>query len=606
MDYIQTNKDKRKIARVCVQIVILLLIVVVILRAMFVFSVYEPYNPKEVSNTRESGFIALSYFGVARETTDKLIAVDTLKEHLQTLHDQGYVTITAKDIINFYQNKQTLPEKSLFLMFEDGRRDTAIFAQNILEEFNYCATILTYGQNLTNDNDKFLNGEDLKELRDTTYYQLGSNGYRLSYINAFDRYENYIGELESTEFAKVSKYLERDYNHYLMDYIRDENRVAKESYTEMEKRITNDYQELKKVYLEEIGSVPEVHILQHSNTGQFGTNDTVSSVNEENIKNMFTINFNREGSCFNSESTSIYDLTRMQPQPYWTTNHLLMRIQSDTQKEVSFIVGNRKEELDILQGASYFKEETIHLTTLPKSKAIMQLSKEELEDIEMSTTLSGNKAGAQTIYLRSDATCNTAIYIELANDIVTVGEINNGVRSVLQEVSLPKVVDQIEYQTLYQNDIEGQIEVLKMKLEGNISTNKKEEYSKKLEELIAKEDIESEKYIPTIDLKEAQQRQIEVHLKKDKLTVLVDSKEAIKEMPVTITKGNVFIEASWLEYVYSQRNLADDVYDGVFNKIVVESQKNTVFDSCLEGFDKVKYYTTVYFDKVLNWFITTL
>lgn len=607
MTYIQTNKDKRKVARVIVQAILLIIVLVVIIRALFVFSTYQPYDTNKISDSRKSGFIALSYFGVAREGTDTLISTEVLKQHLQALHEQGYVTITPQDIIDYYQNNKALPTKSLFLMFEDGRRDTAIFVQKILEEFNYCATILTYGNTITNNDSKFLNGKQLQELYDTSYFQIGSNGYRLSYINVFDRYQNYVGELESHQFVQINNYLQRDYNHYLMDYIRDENRVSKESYQEMEKRITTDYQKLKEVYQKEVKIEPVVHVLQHSNTGQFGTNKDASDINEKNIKEMFKINFNREGNCFNQEDTSIYDLTRVQPQPYWSTNHLLMKIQADTNTQLPFIVGNRQDEvLSLVEGAVYYTEESLTLTTKQKGQATVQITNNPIKDFTLSLQLQGNKAGIQGIYLLSDIEYQNAIYLELVNDKVLVKQIQDGSSQTIQEISLPKEVDKITYQTKGKNNIEGQIKTLETFLQTDITDTKKQEYQKKIEALSNQKQNDTDLYIPEIDVKEVQDRHVEITMKEDTLSMRIDDVEVMKDKKVKASKGNIFLQANWLDNTYSQRNINNQIYDGVFNKIVLTTNDKTLFTTKLSGIDKVSYQSTKYFEKIINWFIETL
>lgn len=608
MTYIQTNKDKRKIVRVVIQILILAIVLVCILRAMFVFSTYQPFDTKIRHTSRETGFIALSYVGVARESTETLISSNQLKQHLQALYEQGYVTITPQDIIHYYQDKTPLPAKSLFLMFEDGRRDTAIFAQKIIEEFNYCATMLSYGKTITNNDSKFLNAKQLQELEDTSYFHLGSNGYQLSYINIFDRYQNYIGELNSNQFNQITKYLQRDYNHYLMDYIRDENRISKESYQEMEQRITKDYQQLKKTYQEMDQTMPLVHVLQHSNTGQFGSNEEVSAINEKKIKEMFKINFNREGSCFNQETTSMYDLTRMQPQSYWTTNHLLMKIQADTTVVIPFVIGNRQEEiLSLVEGAMYYNEETIFLTTPQTKQTILKITDKPVIDTSLNITLQGNKAGVQGIYFRSDQEYRNAIYIELVDDTLELKEIKEGISKTLQTVFLPKEVDNMNYQTKEQNNIEGQITLLKTYLDTDISSSKRQEYLDKIEQLSTKKNQKSEEYIPDIDIKQAQDRKMEIVVKDEKISVIIENKEIIKEMNITkTTSGDVFLIAKPIEDGYSQRNISDQVYDGVFNQITLTSNNQTIFTSTLSGVDKIKYYAGIYFEKIINWFIETL
>lgn len=96
-----------------------------------------------------------------------------------------------------------LPKKALFLMFEDGRKDTVLFTEKLLEKLNYQATILTYGEKFKRDDQKFISAKDLRKLQKEGFWELGTNGYRLSYINCYDRYKHFLGQLDSKEFVEI-------------------------------------------------------------------------------------------------------------------------------------------------------------------------------------------------------------------------------------------------------------------------------------------------------------------------------------------------------------------------------------------------------------------
>lgn len=310
------RKDRIKIFRSLLEWIILISLLIIILKALLSFSEYKPYDSKNVSDTTDTGFIAVSYFGVDRNGDDTLISAERLNEHLKSLKDNGYVTITQQDILDYYEKGKKLPEKSLFLIFEDGRTDTTIFSQKIIEEYNYKSTILTYSDKFEKEDPKFLKVGDLKSLEKSTYWELGTNGYRLEYINVFDKDLNFLGRMNSLQFSEQSSNIRRDYNHYLMDYIRDEDNVPVESYEEMKDRIDYDYEKSEKIYEEKLGKNPDLNILMHSNTGQFGTNNRASKINEKWIKELYKMNFNREGYSLNTKDNSIYDLTRIDPQSY--------------------------------------------------------------------------------------------------------------------------------------------------------------------------------------------------------------------------------------------------------------------------------------------------
>jgi len=242
------KKDKIKIIRSIVQGLILLVILVVTVKTLFTFTVYKPFSPSAVSEDKNNGFIAVSYYGVDRDGSKTLISTGALEEQIKALKDNGYVTINQQDILDYYNKGKALPEKSLFLLFEDGRKDTAIFSQKILEQYNYKANIMTYADKLEKNDSKFLAPKDLLKLKSSSYWELGTNGYRLEYLNVYDKDLNFLGNLSSAEFSKGADKIQGNYNHYLMDYIRDKNKIPMENYDEMKARISKDYGNMLKIY----------------------------------------------------------------------------------------------------------------------------------------------------------------------------------------------------------------------------------------------------------------------------------------------------------------------------------------------------------------------
>lgn len=551
------KKDRIKIARGILQGVILIILLIAIIKALFSFSVYEPYNSSKVSNNQDSGFITVSYFGVDRTGNDTLISTKRLDEQLKALKNNGYVTITQKDVVDYYLKGKALPPKSLFLLFEDGRRDTAIFSQKIIEEYNLKATMLTYADKFEKEDSKFLSSNELLELVDSSYWELGTNGYRLEYINVFDKDSNYLGNLNSVEFAESASSMERDYNHYLMDYIRDEYNIPKESYEEMKQRIDSDYKALSKVYTKEISQVPKLYALMHSNTGQFGTNDKVSEINGKWIKELFNMNFNREGFSLNTIDSSIYDLTRIQPQSYWSTNHLLMRILDDTKQDIEFVVGDKEKasKFKEVSGKAEFKDDIIILTSLSEGKGVLKLlNSDTYKDVKVSTILNGNIIGSQGIYLRANDDQSDSLCVRLMNNVISIIENSKGSSNVIFSLDLSK--------------------------------NKEEKF----------------------DIRDGGSRKVDITLVNDKISIDIDGTNIAKDLDVTNeNQGSIYLESAWGEYGYSQRNIADDVYDGVFKKFrITDVNDNELYDSSLKGVDSIIYSLRNFTDKIIDWFIKYL
>lgn len=108
------RKDKIKLIRSVCEGIILISLLVIIIRSLLSFSEYEPYDQNIISNTTDTGFIAVSYFGVDRNGTDALISTDRLNKHLKALRDNGYVTITQQDILDYYEKEKNFRRNLYF------------------------------------------------------------------------------------------------------------------------------------------------------------------------------------------------------------------------------------------------------------------------------------------------------------------------------------------------------------------------------------------------------------------------------------------------------------------------------------------------------------
>ena len=611
------RKNRRKKVRTALEFACIAAALFVLMELFFTLKTYDP-AAAAAAGAQDKGFIALSYFGVDRNgDTSTLIGKEELRRHLAELKSQGYVTISQQDVLDYYREGKKLPERSLFLMFEDGRRDTAIFAQEIMEDLNFKATMMTYPEKFAKKDTKFLSPKDLHEMESSTFWEMGSNGYRLAYINVFDRYDDFLGELDPLRFDMVRGCLGRRYNHYLMDYIRDKDGVPTESERQMERRVAYDYARLRDIYGEELGYVPKAHVLMHANTGRFGNNPRVSAVNEREIRDSFPMNFNREGFVLNKRTSSLYDLTRMQPQPYWPINHLLMRINYDTDGGLSYIEGREegRRAWELKEGALEAREETLILTTLPEGKALARLTDvEDLRDLRLEAELEGNAFGSQQIFLRSSTDLSDAVCVTLVNDQLVVTEIAGGAKRELYREKLPVILG------------EKILSVEEARKEAKITEN--EAFARyapspaAANEYMGRANEERETYAAAVEDgaapyegRESFHRRgkcrLVIHLTGDRLSVEVDGHTGPEDLAVSRTeRGAVFLGASWQGEAWSQRNLADDVYDGVFKRVRVltetgreSKEERVLYTSEYKGWEKAKYRAGEIWDAVLRWFL---
>ncbi|MGP1367063.1 MAG: hypothetical protein ACTTKW_07095 [Schwartzia sp. (in: firmicutes)] len=613
-----TREKKRvKTIRTIIQIFCLMGIVYLLVDAFFSLTTYRPFEGYSGSEGVDTGFVALSYFGVERKgDKNSLIGAPLLREHLKALRQQGYVTITQQDVEAYYAEGKPLPPRALFLMFEDGRRDTAIFAQPILEELNFLGNMMTYAENFVRKDLTFLHPDELLELEKSSYWQLGTNGYRLQFINVFDRYDNYIGEIDPLRFSMMKPALSRRYNHYLMDFIRDKYGVPKESVNRMHYRIGYDYERLEELYREGIGYVPGLYVIMHANTGAYGNHPLVSQTNGQWIHKLFRMNFNREGYSFNQRNSSIYDLTRMQPQPDWSVNHLLMRIKYDINQPVDFVVGDavRHGDWEIVKGAAEMKGEEYILTSLPEDSGLSRLrSSGSFSDVHLQVELRGNRYGEQGIYLRANDDLSRFIRFRLGNGVVSVVEKVDGRE---RELYREKLSTLFGIAPLSVDEARRDAEVLELQTFARYadSSAQANEYAaralqRQQESALSVADGGAV-YEETTDRNVRSFQKLNLSLVGDTLSIRVGGAEVPAITVGDTAAGSLFLEAGWSdEAQWSQRNLADDVYDGRFYKLTVSADpagETILYSTEYTGWPKVKARAAELWNGVLNWFIDVL
>ncbi len=606
-------KNIKKIVRSVFQAAVIISLTAFILIAVFDWSEYVPVSDGEYKY--DNGFITLSYFGVDRSRKETLIDDDMLEKHLTALKNSGYVTITQQDIIDYYKNGKNLPERAVYLVFEDGRRDSSLFAQPILEKVNYKASMMTYAEKFIKKDSKFLQPEDLDGMVENSFWELGTNGYRFEYINVFDRYENFVGNIDQDQYNEISEYMEDDYNHYLMDFIRDENRISIETRDQMEERLVWDYNKMGELYKKEIGMVPGAYIIMHANGLDNDSNELVRTVNFREAKKLFNFMYTREGESVNTKSDDLFNLTRMEVLPYWQTNHLLMRIKDDTDKDMAFVLGekNKADKWRILNGVAEFEQNNIVVTSPPDEEGLAKLSERgDYYDFTLSATFGGNVIGQQTVYMRMDEEKKNYISLRLKDNIIYIERCDNGNIRKIKNFDLRTVVDKPVPVSDDQMRRAASVEEQKLEVEKVLYKEEEAEAVKELkirqkneEKALSVEDGSPE-YIADFSVNAIGERSVVVSLKGDTMSLIIDDIVVDDNIKLggDISKGYIALGAE-----RSELNKRDNVYDAVFTDLFiadVNNIENVFFDSRLLGKEKIKKYIDERFGNIIDWFVENL
>lgn len=117
-----------------------------------------------VSLTRNDiGIPILYYHSVSPSANNEVIITpELLRSELQYLKNEGYTTLTLKDLSDYLLNNSPVPSKSIVITFDDGYMDNYNNAFPILKELEMNATIFCITSKL--DGSYYLSPDAIKEM----------------------------------------------------------------------------------------------------------------------------------------------------------------------------------------------------------------------------------------------------------------------------------------------------------------------------------------------------------------------------------------------------------------------------------------------------------
>ena len=162
----ETHKDVRKLIKSTIELAVIALLLYIGFAAWLNPSGYSHFTDEYISRS-DHGFVVVSYSGVERKGSQVAIGADALEAQLKALYESGYRTISQQDVIDYYLSGKNLPERALLLVFEDATRESTVFAQRVMEKYNFKATMMGFAGGLELSDAKYLTDSDIKRYQQT-------------------------------------------------------------------------------------------------------------------------------------------------------------------------------------------------------------------------------------------------------------------------------------------------------------------------------------------------------------------------------------------------------------------------------------------------------
>lgn len=174
------------------------------------------------------GVPILIYHGIVDEidqSDNANITTENFKKQISALKENGYSSITTRELLSFYNGESGLPKKPVLITFDDGRKDSVLNGNPILEEFGFKAVMFVVTEKQEIKDNFFLSWEELNMMQKSGRWDIQAHGYKYHDFIPIDNKRN------QGHFASNKMWLEK------------EDRL--ETNDEYEKRLFNDLNKVK-------------------------------------------------------------------------------------------------------------------------------------------------------------------------------------------------------------------------------------------------------------------------------------------------------------------------------------------------------------------------
>lgn len=117
-----------------------------------------------------------------------VISPDKFEDDLKKLTEEGYTTITVKELTDYVYNNNDLPEKPIMLTFDDGYYNNYLYAYPLLKKYD-CKAVISpiayYSQKYSETTDPpspsytHCTWKQLKEMQESGYVEIQNHSYNM-------------------------------------------------------------------------------------------------------------------------------------------------------------------------------------------------------------------------------------------------------------------------------------------------------------------------------------------------------------------------------------------------------------------------------------------
>ncbi len=256
-----------------------------------------------VKNHPEPALPVVLYHGLTPVPEDPLLASSlhrstaAFEDAMQSLSSAHFTPVTADQVNAWIQGKSALPDRAVFITFDDARADSLRYADPLLQQYGMRATMFVPVANVEGYMPKTASWKELEQYHDTGRWDIQSHG---------DKAHDHIpvdSEGRNGLFL-INK-----------EWLADEQRL--ESDDEWESRVTKDHESAQEKIKQQLDYTPRAFSFPEGNFGQADVPNSTqaATLNLKWAREFFFSAYHQDEYGFNVRTRDPMRLTRYEPPP---------------------------------------------------------------------------------------------------------------------------------------------------------------------------------------------------------------------------------------------------------------------------------------------------
>jgi peptidoglycan/xylan/chitin deacetylase (PgdA/CDA1 family) len=264
----------------------------------------------------------LLYHGILPGEDDGFnISKSSFERQMKSLYDTGYTAIDMQTYLSFMNENKAIPDKSILITFDDGRKDSYYRADSILAKYNFQAVMfLTSGYSIVEGSNYYVDKHELLEMNNSGRWDIQAHG-----------------DYKGTNLIEVGENIEPDHFFGNLQWLKAEKRL--ETYEEYKERVTQEMATAKQLLSNYLKKDVRTFAFPFGDYAQDNSDKTLSKILIDNAMALYSqafIQF-RKGEPFRSNYPNSGFLSqRIEVNPAMTGEQLVDSLLVSRAKEIPF------------------------------------------------------------------------------------------------------------------------------------------------------------------------------------------------------------------------------------------------------------------------------